>query len=129
MNSLNGLILIFMGGGLGSVLRYLMAIGVGKKLGEVFPYGTLAVNVLGCFLAGFIIQTFTTKYQITPDLRGFLIAGFLGGFTTFSAFTIDTYRLIDTGFTASAVMYVVLSVVLTIGACLAGVYGARGLIG
>ncbi len=123
------LAVVFLGGGLGSLLRYLSVMGVNRVAGESFPYGTLFVNIVGSLLIGFIIEGFSNKYLVPVEIRAFLIAGVLGGFTTFSAFSQDVYRLIETGFVPSAVIYTAASVLLSIAAVFGGVYIARGIWG
>ncbi len=123
------LAVVFLGGGLGSILRYLSVMGVNRVAGESFPYGTLFVNILGSLLIGFIIEGFSNKYLVPVEIRAFLVAGVLGGFTTFSAFSLDVYRLIETGFIPSAAIYVAASVLLSIAAVFGGVYIARGIWG
>jgi CrcB protein len=110
---------VALGGAIGAVLR----LGVG--LAVAFPYGTLAVNVAGSFAIGLL--------WILLESRGlqvwlpFLITGVLGGFTTFSAFSLDTLRLVEDGRIGQAGMYVAASVALSVLACFAGLWLARGM--
>lgn len=91
-------LLIGAGGFIGSVLRYLVS-GVVKTLsqGATFPFGTLAVNILGCFCIGFLSELFSARTFIGVDAQTFLLVGILGGFTTYSAFGHDTMNLIRGG--------------------------------
>jgi CrcB protein len=73
-------------GGLGSLARYLAASAVATKVGSRFPWGTLAVNVSGCFLIGLLMTLFTERWRPHPNWRLALVVGFLGGYTTFSSF-------------------------------------------
>ena len=105
------------GGALGSVARYLVSHVV------PFPWGTLAVNVAGSFAIGIVFVAIASR---GPGYL-FLVAGVLGGFTTFSAFSLDTLRLIEGGRFGMAIGYVTASLVLSILACLAGLITGRGL--
>ncbi len=113
------LISVAVGGALGAVARYLVGLAV------AFPAGTLAVNVAGSFAIGAIWALFAAR-----GLQAWLplvMTGFLGGFTTFSAFSLDTMRLIETGRLGAAFGYVTASVVLSLGACAAGLWLAKGM--
>ncbi len=88
---------VFLGGGAGSVFRYWLSGGVYRLVGPAFPYGTLLVNVLGCFLIGFVMSIFEERYVVQPLLRTFLSIGILGGFTTFSTFSFETIALLREG--------------------------------
>ncbi len=110
---------VALGGAIGAVLRYLIGLAV------AFPFGTLTVNVIGSLIIGLIWHSFTTK-----GMHGwlpFVMTGVLGGFTTFSAFSLDTLRLVDDGRLAAAGGYVMGSVLLSLAACFAGVWIAKGI--
>tara|TARA_R110002049_G_scaffold23781_3_gene84401 strand:+ start:3443 stop:3799 length:357 start_codon:yes stop_codon:yes gene_type:complete len=111
------LIFVALGGALGACLRF----GVGIML--AFPLGTLAVNVAGSLLIGITWVMLTDK---APDLLPFVMTGLLGGFTTFSAFSLDTLRLVEDGRLGFAIFYVAASVILSLVACLLGLWLARG---
>jgi CrcB protein len=113
------LVLIAIGGAVGSVLRYVVGRALQGLSGSGFPVGTLAVNVLGCFLIGVFVR-FLLNMQTSPELRALLIVGFCGGFTTFSSFSYETVGLIEGGNYARAATYVVASVVICIVATFAG---------
>jgi fluoride exporter len=115
---------IALGGAAGSVLRYLFGGMVQRAGGMAFPIGTLAVNVTGCLLIGIFSQHFMNS-QTHPEMRAALITGFCGGFTTFSAFSLETAGLMEGGEYARAAAYIVLSVVLSIVATFAGIAAAR----
>jgi fluoride exporter len=110
---------VALGGAAGSATRFLLAAAVTTKLGWGFPFGTLLVNVLGSFAIG-LAHVWLSNSSF--ELRFLLIAGFLGGFTTFSAFSIETLLLVDKGRFDLAASYVALSVVLSLVAVFAG-YG------
>ena len=90
-------LLILLCGGAGSLARYLAATLVANRLGARFPWGTLAVNVTGCFLIGLIMTLLTERFQPHPNWRFALVVGFLGGYTTFSSFEWETYAAIRDG--------------------------------
>ena len=90
--------LVALGGALGSVLRYLLGTWTQSVSRSIdFPYGTLSVNLLGCFVMGFLSQLAETRGVFTPESRAFIFIGILGGFTTFSAFGNDTMNLFRDG--------------------------------
>lgn len=96
-------------------------------LGRAFPYGTLAVNVLGSLLMGFLYVWLFDRLNVGPAWRAFLLIGFLGSFTTFSAFSIETLNLIEQGAWARTVVNVTASVVVCISAAWVGTILARQL--
>jgi len=91
------LLLIAIGGALGSVARYLLSTFVLRVTGTLFPLGTFVVNVIGCLVFGAIAGAASQRVQIAPGLRLFLLTGILGGFTTFSAYTFESYTLMRDG--------------------------------
>ena len=113
------LLLIAIGGAAGSVLRYLIGGRAQHFAPHGFPLGTLFVNVAGCFLIGILIRQFM-NIQTHNHLRALLVVGFCGGFTTFSAFSMETVGLIEGGEYARAIGYVTLSVLLFLTATFAG---------
>jgi CrcB protein len=120
---------IALGGASGAVLRhYAIALWV-RVLGDGFPYGTLFVNVLGSFLIGFLMELGALKFQIPLELRALLVTGMLGGFTTFSAFSLDMFKLIETGHAINAALYALASVALSLAALFSAVYIVRGVTG
>jgi CrcB protein len=116
-HTMTKLLLIGAGGFIGSVLRYVVS-GVAQTFSQsiAFPYGTLAVNILGCFCIGFLSELFDARSLIGADTRAFLVVGILGGFTTFSAFGNETMNLIRDGEAALALMNVGAQVLLGLGA-------------
>lgn len=111
---------VALGGALGSVARLAVSQGVLRLLGDGFPYGILTVNVVGSFAIGLIAAFFMRKFADHEAARFFLTTGFLGGFTTFSAFSLDVLKLVNGGQIGSAFTYVVASVGLSIAAVFAG---------
>lgn len=125
---MNGILAIAFGGGLGSVARHYASSAMISFLGGIFPYGTLLVNVLGSFVMGVLIETMAQKWPVTPETRAFLVTGFLGGFTTFSTFSLDVFKLAETGQAAMAAVYIALSVFVSIIAIFGGVWLMRGVL-
>jgi fluoride exporter len=115
---------IALGGAAGSVLRYLAGGTVQRMGGVGFPVGTLVVNVTGCLLIGALSQHFMNT-QTHPYMRAALITGFCGGYTTFSAFSLETVGLIEGGAYGKAAAYIVLSLALSILATFAGMAAVR----
>ena len=109
---------VAIGGALGAVLRYLVGLAVG------FPLGTLTVNVLGSFIIGCVWVIFAARGM--QHWLPLVMTGFLGGFTTFSAFSLDALRLVEDGRIGAAGSYVLASVGLSIVACGAGLWLAKG---
>ncbi len=116
------------GGAMGAVGRYLVGIGALAAMGPGYPYGTLIANVVGGFLMGAIVEAGALRFSYSPELRAFLTVGLLGGFTTFSAFSLETALMIERGEWTSALGYVVLSAVLSIGALFGGLWLMRGVL-
>jgi fluoride exporter len=113
------------GGALGSGARHLVNVGMGRLLGAGFPWWTLFVNVSGCFLMGVLIEALALKFQGSQDLRTFLATGVLGGYTTFSAFSMDFAHLMQRHDHLQAVLYLAGSVALSILALYAGLWLTR----
>ena len=114
------LLLVGLGGGLGSILRYSVSIWIRKYCVSVFPLATFIVNITGCFIIGLLLGL-STKYQfINNDLKLLLIVGFCGGYTTFSTFSHENLKLLNAGNYLVPISYTVLSVVLGILAVWAG---------
>lgn len=121
-------LLIFIGAGIGGVLRYWIANLVYLFTGNDFPYGTLIVNVSGCLLMGILfVMVMERMDSIAPQLRALLLIGVLGGYTTFSSFSIETINLIENGDWLKASLYILSSVIICLAATGIGVIGARQL--
>ncbi len=119
------LALVIAGGGLGSAARYLVGVWMVTHAGGAFPWGTLSVNIVGSFLIGLLATLADESGALGPETRLFLIVGVLGGFTTFSAFSFESWRLLDQGDAARALLYVGSSVGLGLAAAMGGVVLAR----
>jgi fluoride exporter len=116
---------VAVGGAIGSVARYLVGVGSGKLFGLDFPWGTLIINVVGSALIGVFAGLFALKWDAPQTLRVFLTVGICGGFTTFSTFSLDAYYLIERGQILASALYIVSSVVLSIGGLIAALYLIR----
>lgn len=101
--------LIGLGGFLGTVARYAVSGWVARRYGETFPWGTLVVNVVGCFIIGFLFYLTEERLLFDPLLRSIILIGFLGGLTTFSSFGLQTVNLLRDGELAMAALNVVVS--------------------
>jgi CrcB protein len=119
---------IAIGSALGGVARYLFGGLIQRLTGGTFPTGTLLVNVTGSFLLGLIFRYAAESAAITPEVRAFLTIGICGGYTTFSSFSYETARLLEDGETVRALSYVLLSVVLSVGATFLGLAAGRELL-
>ena len=116
-------ILVFLGGGLGSVIRFGMGKWINAFHNHHFPWGTLAVNIVACFIMGLLIGLADHKQLLSPSARVFWTVGFCGGFSTFSAFSAEALVLIQGGLQLSFVMYLLSSLIL----CVAGTYAGLSL--
>jgi fluoride exporter len=104
------LFLVFLAGGAGSLARYLLSGWVQRQGTESFPLGTLVINILGCLLIGFLTAAFSGRILLREEYRIMITIGFVGGFTTFSTFGLETFTLLDDGQLMQATMNVLLSV-------------------
>ncbi len=116
---------IAIGGAMGATSRYLVTLGIASIMGKQFPYGTLFVNVFGSLMMGFIIALMLENLTISERYSSLVITGFLGGFTTFSAFSNDFWQLSNTGKFDMALVYALVSVVLAISALYLGILLAK----
>jgi len=114
-----------LGGFIGSILRYLVFLSSNHLLGSNLPYSTIIVNIIGSFFIGFLYQFFNNHIFISESTKLLLTVGFLGGFTTFSTFSIDAFILYQNYGKFFAVSYIILSVVLSLFALLLGMFVLR----
>ena len=118
-------LLVFVGGGIGAALRHWFN-GVALSLwGATYPLGTLFINVSGSLLMGVVVELAALKAGVSPQMRMFIATGILGGYTTFSTFSLEAGLLHARGDTAAAIAYALGSVVLGVGAFFAGMHGVR----
>ncbi|MBB4064689.1 fluoride efflux transporter CrcB [Gellertiella hungarica] len=121
------MLLVAVGGAAGSVLRYMTGLGATRLLGPFFPWGTLIVNVAGSFVIGVFVEAIARRFGASEPARLLLVTGFLGGFTTFSSFSLDAAALMERGALGLAAAYVLASVVVSLGALFAGLALVRAL--
>lgn len=114
------LLIVGIGGGIGSSFRYLTSVLTQKYIQSLFPWATFLVNVIGCLLIGVLIGFFAKQQVENPALKLLFVTGFCGGFTTFSAFALENIKLFQSGNTLLALLYIVLSVLLGIFAVWGG---------
>ncbi len=121
------LLVVGIGGAFGSILRFVMTQIINQWTGIKFPYGTLCVNILGCLLIGFLSVIFMERLAVSSIWRAAILIGFLGGFTTFSSFSLETFNLLEQGFWSSAVLNATLSLILCLLATIFGAFIGRNL--
>jgi len=121
------LMLATLGGGIGAGIRYLTQVAMVRALGPAFPWWTFAINVSGSFAMGVIATMVMLRFDGSPELRAFLATGILGGFTTFSAFSLDAANLMSKHENGAAAFYILGSVGLSIAGLYAGVALAKAI--
>lgn len=124
---LNQLIAIASGGAVGALFRFWVSSGIYSLLGRGFPYGTLVVNVLGSLVMGFLYVLLLERTTVSPEMRGALLIGFLGAFTTFSTFSIETLNLLEQAELLKAGLNILVSVIACVLACWFGLVVGRQL--
>lgn len=118
---------IALGGAVGSLLRFWVAQAVHLWTGRGFPYGTLVVNVSGCLAIGILYVLLVERLSVAPEWRAAILIGVLGGYTTFSSFSMETLLLLEDGAHAKALMNVLLSISLCLVAVWLGMVAGRRL--
>ena len=126
---MNMVLAIAVGGAAGAVGRHFVNVAMGSLLGSGFPWGTLTVNIGGSLLMGMLIHVMAVSWTVSPEMRALLTVGFLGAFTTFSTFSLDVATLYERDQVGFAAMYVIVSVVASVGALFAGLRLARVVFG
>ena len=121
------LLFVFFGGGLGAAMRHLVNMAALRLVGPGFPWGTMAINILGSFAMGLFIEMLARRFNASNELRLFVATGILGGFTTFSAFSLDFAVLWERGAMVPAFAYALASVLLSLLALFLGLWLARSL--
>jgi CrcB protein len=122
-----GYLIVFVGGGIGAALRHGVNLNVARLLGTGFPYATLLINITGSLVMGLAAGYFAFKGDASQHWRLFLTTGILGGYTTFSAFSLDAALLYERGELGAAALYVLLSVAVSIAGLFAGLAIVRAL--
>ncbi len=115
------------GGAVGAVLRFVLSNGIYRMVGRDFPYGTLAVNVLGSLMMGFLFITMVERQIISAEWRAAVLVGLLGAFTTFSTFSMETIALLEDGEILRAMLNIVLSILFCLAATWVGISVGRQL--
>ena len=114
---------MLIGGGLGSASRYLVSLAAGRWFGDSFAWGTMLVNLVGCFLIGFVVGL-VDRALLSRAFRIVLVTGFLGGFTTFSSFSLESVRMISSGSLGKGLANIGVNVLVGLGLTLAGLLTA-----
>ncbi|MBX3492735.1 MAG: fluoride efflux transporter CrcB [Parvibaculum sp.] len=122
---MNHLFAVAIGGAIGASGRYLLNTQMLRLLGPNFPWGILTINIVGSLAMGLLAGAFALKYDLSSEMRSFLTTGILGGFTTFSAFSLDAANMIERGDIGLAGLYMAGSVAGAVGALFAGLWIAR----
>ena len=121
-------LIVFLGAGIGGAMRHGVNVAALRLVGAGFPWGTLAINIAGSFAMGLVAEYFALKSGLPQQWRLFLATGVLGGFTTFSAFSLEVALLYERGELMSAGLYALGSVVLAVAGLFAGLYVIRALV-
>jgi len=125
---MNQILAVGLGGAFGAVIRFLVSSGIYQWLGRGFPYGTLVVNVIGSFMLGLLTESLIQqRITITFEYRAAILIGFIGAFTTFSTFSLETFYLIEQGNLNKAALNIFISVTACVGAIWVGLLCGRGL--
>jgi CrcB protein len=119
------ILLVALGGSIGAVSRYQISLWTANRYGAGFPYGTLAANVIGCFIIGIFMTLITEKYSVSPYWRLLVTVGFVGGLTTFSSFSYETFKLLQDADVSGALWNLVLNMGLGFTATWLGISAAR----
>lgn len=123
--TLKMLLAVAAGGALGSVGRYAAGVLMGRLFGTGFPWGTLTVNILGSLLMGLLIEWAALRGVLSQEARAFVFVGVLGGFTTFSSFSLDVATLVERGMLVAAAAYLTATLMLGVAALFIGLHTAR----
>lgn len=122
---MNMILAVASGGAIGAVARFLVGKGVLNLMGPGLPWGTFTVNILGSFIIGLLVEVFALRMHSSHEWQGFLIVGVLGGFTTFSAFSLEVALMIEKGQITTAMGYAFASLFLSVVALFIGLYAGK----
>ncbi len=122
---IKNLLFVGIGGGAGSIARYLISLLTHKYYQNTFPLATFIVNIIGCLLIGFLLGVFSKNFPGSPELKLLLISGFCGGLTTFSAFSSENMVLLQNGHIITALSYILFSITLGLAAVFTGLALSR----
>ena len=126
--SLQMVLYVGLGGALGAILRFLTMSAIGHYFHGSMPWGTFAVNIIGSFILGALLEVMALQWSPSAEMRAFMVVGTLGAFTTFSTFSMDVYYLLDRGAILHGLLYVTASVVLCVVGFWAGITLLRGVL-
>lgn len=124
---MSNILLVAVGGAIGSVARYLVGVWATRLAGPNFPWGTLTVNVVGAFAIGLFVEMVARRFDASTEMRAFIVTGILGGFTTWSSFTLDTMVLFERGEIGLSALYLLASLLVSFAAIFAGLALGRAL--
>lgn len=124
---MSNILLVAVGGAIGSVARYLVGLWATRLAGPNFPWGTLTVNVVGAFAIGLFVEMVARRFDASTEMRAFIVTGILGGFTTWSSFTLDTMVLFERGEIGLSALYLLASLLVSFAAIFAGLALGRAL--
>ncbi|TWF54200.1 fluoride efflux transporter CrcB [Neorhizobium alkalisoli] len=124
---MTNVVLVAVGGAIGSVFRYLVGVWAVRLFGPSFPWGTFAVNVIGSFFIGLMVEMIARRFNASAEMRVFIVTGIIGGFTTWSSFTLDTMVLLERGAALPAFAYLAGSLVISFAAIFAGLALGRAM--
>ncbi|HMM15349.1 MAG TPA: fluoride efflux transporter CrcB [Parvibaculum sp.] len=125
---MNSIFAVAVGGAIGSVARYLFNLQAMRLLGPNFPWGTLGVNLIGGFIMGAAAEAFALRLNVSAEMRSFLMTGILGGFTTFSTFSLDVGNMLERHDVALAGLYIAASVLGSILMLFLGLWSVRAVL-
>jgi len=124
---MSNILLVAIGGAIGSVGRYLVGLWATRLAGPSFPWDTLTVNVVGAFAIGLLVEMVARRFDASNEMRAFIVTGILGGFTTWSSFTLDTMVLFERGEVGLSALYLLASLLVSFAAIFAGLALGRAL--
>ncbi|MEJ6574823.1 MAG: fluoride efflux transporter CrcB [Sphingomonadales bacterium] len=125
---MNMILAVAAGGAIGAVLRLVVGRGMFYLMGSEFPWGTLVVNILGSFLVGLFVEILSLRFSLSHEWQGFIIIGVFGGFTTFSAFSLEVSLMIEKGDFSTAALYGLVSMFIGVLALFIGLFAGRALV-